>query len=42
MLVTIPEVLNKEEIGLIQDLMASASFREGTASAGSDCGGAGE
>ncbi|MCG6936781.1 MAG: Fe2+-dependent dioxygenase [Gammaproteobacteria bacterium] len=36
MLVTIPEVLNKEEISLIQDLMATANFREGTASAGSE------
>ncbi|MCK4676131.1 MAG: Fe2+-dependent dioxygenase [Gammaproteobacteria bacterium] len=36
MLVTIPEVLNKEDISVIQDLMASASFREGTTSAGSE------
>jgi PKHD-type hydroxylase len=36
MLVTIPEVLTKEEIGLIQELMATANFREGTATAGSE------
>jgi PKHD-type hydroxylase len=36
MLVTIPEVLNKEDISVIQDLMATANFREGTASAGSE------
>lgn len=36
MLVTIPEVLNKEDIGVIQDLMATANFHEGTASAGSE------
>lgn len=36
MLVTIPNVLNKEDISVIQDLMASANFREGTASAGSE------
>jgi len=36
MLVTIPEVLNKEDISVILDLMASANFREGTSSAGSE------
>ena len=36
MLVTIPEVLNKEDIDVIQDLMATANFHEGTASAGSE------
>lgn len=36
MLVTIPEVLNKEDIHVIQDLMATANFREGTSSAGSE------
>lgn len=36
MLVTIPEVLNKEDISVIQDLMATANFREGTQSAGSE------
>ena len=36
MLVTIPEVLNKEDISVIRDLMATANFREGTASAGSE------
>jgi len=36
MLVTIPEVLNKEEISLIQDLMATANFREGSATAGDE------
>ena len=36
MLVTIPEVLNKEDLGAIQDLMATANFREGTESAGSE------
>lgn len=36
MLVTIPEVLNKEDIRVIQDLMATANFHEGTASAGSE------
>ncbi len=36
MLVTIPEVLNKEDIRVIQDLMASANFHEGTISAGSE------
>lgn len=34
MLVTIPNVLNKEEISVIQDLMATANFHEGTTSAG--------
>lgn len=36
MLVTIPKVLNKEDISVIQDLMATANFHQGTASAGSE------
>ena len=36
MLVTIPNVLNKEDISVIADLMATANFHEGTASAGSE------
>jgi PKHD-type hydroxylase len=36
MLVTIPEVLNKEDINVIQDLIATASFHDGRASAGSE------
>ena len=36
MLVTIPKVLNKEDISVIQDLMASGNFHEGSASAGSE------
>jgi len=36
MLVTIPNVLNAEDISVIQDLMATANFHEGTASAGSE------
>ena len=36
MLVTIPEVLNKEDISVIQDLMATANFHEGSSSAGSE------
>ncbi len=36
MLVTIPEVLNKEDISVIQDLMGTANFREGAATAGSE------
>ncbi len=36
MLVTIPEVLNKEDIHVITDLMATANFHAGTASAGSE------
>jgi len=36
MLVTIPNVLNKEDISVIQDLMATANFHQGTASAGSE------
>jgi len=36
MLVTIPNVLNKEDISVIQDLMATANFHEGTTSAGSE------
>lgn len=36
MLITIPKVLNKEDISVIQDLMATANFREGSTSAGSE------
>ncbi|NOR43194.1 MAG: Fe2+-dependent dioxygenase [Gammaproteobacteria bacterium] len=36
MLVTIPEVLNNEDISVIQDLMATANFHEGSASAGAE------
>jgi len=36
MLVTIPNVLNKEDISAIQDLMATANFHEGSSSAGSE------
>ena len=36
MLVTIPEVLNKEDIRVIQELMDTATFREGSATAGSE------
>jgi len=36
MLVTIPEVLNTEDLSAIVDLMATANFREGTSSAGSE------
>ena len=36
MLVTIPNVLNKEDISVIADLVATANFHEGTASAGSE------
>ncbi len=36
MLVTIPNVLNKEDISVIQDLMATANFHQGTTSAGSE------
>ena len=36
MLVTIPEVLNKEEVGLVSELMATANFREGATTAGSE------
>ena len=36
MLVTIPKVLNKEDISVIQDLMATANFHEGSTSAGSE------
>lgn len=36
MLVTIPEVLNKEDISVIIDLMATANFREGSTSAGDE------
>jgi len=36
MLVTIPNVLNDEDIRVIQDLMATANFHEGSSSAGSE------
>ncbi|MCK5395226.1 MAG: Fe2+-dependent dioxygenase [Gammaproteobacteria bacterium] len=36
MLVTIPEVLNSEDISVIADLMATANFREGVSSAGAE------
>jgi PKHD-type hydroxylase len=36
MLVTIPEVLNKEDISIILDLISTASFRDGKSSAGSE------
>ena len=36
MLVTIPKVLNKEDISVIQDLMATANFHQGSTSAGSE------
>jgi PKHD-type hydroxylase len=36
MLVTIPEVLNNEDISVIQDLMATANFHEGSVSAGAE------
>ena len=36
MLVTIPEVLDKEEIRMVQELMETATFREGAATAGSE------
>jgi len=36
MLVTIPEVLNDEDISVIQDLMSTANFHEGSDSAGSE------
>jgi len=36
MLVTIPEVLTKDDIRIILELMQTASFREGSASAGSE------
>ena len=36
MLVTIPDILNNEDIDVIADLMATANFREGTTSAGSE------
>lgn len=36
MLVTIPKVLNSEDISVIADLMATANFHQGTASAGSE------
>ncbi len=36
MLVTIPEVLNQEDIEIINELMATANFRSGETSAGSE------
>lgn len=36
MLVTIPKVLNQEDISVIADLMATANFHQGSASAGSE------
>ncbi|HHJ35233.1 MAG TPA: Fe2+-dependent dioxygenase [Gammaproteobacteria bacterium] len=36
MLVIIPNVLNDEDIHVVQDLMATANFHEGTTSAGSE------
>ena len=36
MLVTIPEVLSKDEIRIINELMANADFHDGTVSAGSE------
>lgn len=36
MLVTIPEVLNKEDISVIADLMTTANFREGATTAGAE------
>ncbi len=36
MLITIPEVLNKEDISVILELTATANFREGATSAGSE------
>lgn len=36
MLVTIPDVLNKEDISTVLDLMATANFHEGSSSAGSE------
>jgi len=36
MLVTIPEVLNKDDIRVILELIKTANFREGTSSAGSE------
>jgi len=36
MLVTIPDVLSKDEIRIINDLMAAAEFHDGTVSAGSE------
>ncbi len=36
MLVTIPEVLNKEDISVVLDLMATANFHEGASTAGSE------
>lgn len=36
MLVTIPKVLNDEDISVIQDLMATANFHAGASSAGSE------
>jgi len=36
MLVTIPNVLNKEDISVIQELITSANFRDGSSSAGNE------
>ncbi|HEB82374.1 MAG TPA: Fe2+-dependent dioxygenase [Gammaproteobacteria bacterium] len=36
MLVTIPEVLDKEEVRMVQELMETATFREGAETAGSE------
>lgn len=36
MLVTIPQVLNQDDIRVIQELISTATFREGNASAGSE------
>ncbi len=36
MLITIPEVLNKDDIRVVLELMKTANFREGTSSAGSE------
>lgn len=36
MLITIPKVLNKDDIRVVTELMATANFREGTSTAGSE------
>ena len=36
MLITIPEVLNKEELAVAQDFISGASFVDGKLSAGSE------
>ena len=38
MLITVPDVLNKEELAVVSDYMASASFVDGKLSAGSEAG----